>query len=71
MRELEGYRDVLARIRETTTGEMVTVREAAAISGYNPKYVTKRFQGWVGKNHGKRIPATTLARQMVSRDTGR
>lgn len=63
-KESPGYRDTLERIRAETQGEMVTVAEAAKISGYRPREVTRRFTGWTQVGPGKRIPATSLARQM-------
>ena len=62
--EKVGYRDVLERIRAEAKGELVTVCEAAKISGYSPRCVTSRFEGWVSDGRGKRIPATALARQL-------
>lgn len=63
-KEPTGYRDVLERIRAESKGEMVTVAEAAKISGYRCKDVTHHFTGWTQSGPGKRIPATALARQM-------
>lgn len=63
-RESPGYRDVLERIRKEAKGEMVTVAEAARISGFPEKRVTQQFEGWHGAYRDKRIPATSLARQM-------
>lgn len=68
MREPDGYRDVLERIRREAKGELVTVTEAAAISGLLPERTTQFFTGWIGKSRGRVIPATTLARQLVSKE---
>ena len=68
-REKDGYRDSLERIRSQAAGELVTVAEAARIV-YGPddtrgkRKVCQQFTGWIGGDHGKRIPATALARQI-------
>lgn len=62
--EKAGYRDVLERIRAESNGELVTVAEAAKITGYSKAKVTQRFEGWQQVGRGKRIPATALARQL-------
>ena len=68
-REKDGYRDALERIRSQAAGELVTVAEAARIV-YGPddprgkRKVCQQFTGWIGGDHGKRIPATALARQI-------
>lgn len=62
--EKPGYRDALERVRREAGSELVTVEEAAKITGYRKKTVTQRFAGWVGEGRGKRIPATVLARQL-------
>ena len=62
MREPEGYRDALERVRREAKGELVTITEAAAITGLP----VKRVSGWIGEHRGRVIPATTLARQLVS-----
>lgn len=68
-REKDGYRDALERIRSQAAGELVTVAEAARIV-YGPddtrgkRKVCQQFAGWIGGDHGKRIPATALARQI-------
>ena len=62
-REKDGYRDALERIRSQAAGELVTVSEAARIV-YGPddtrgkRKVCQQFTGWIGGDHGKRIPAT-------------
>lgn len=67
-REKEGYRDALERVRSLASGELVTVAEAARIVyGNDPgatRKVTQKLYGWVGNGRDKRIPATTLARQI-------
>lgn len=67
-REKEGYRDALERVRREAAGELVTVAEAAKIVyGPNDRYGQRKvtqLYGWIGKNKGKRIPATVLARQI-------
>ena len=69
MREPDGYRDVLERITAKYPHELLTVKQAAEISGYSPKRVTQVFRyGWIGEAKGKRIPRTTLARLMTSRE---
>ena len=60
MREPEGYRDALERVRREAKGELVTITEAAA------KRVSYVISGWIGEHRGRVIPATTLARQLVS-----
>lgn len=62
--EKPGYRDVLERIRAESNGELVTVAEAAKITGYSKDMVTQRFDGWQRQGRAKRIPATALARQL-------
>lgn len=62
--EKPGYRDVLERIRNESSGELVTVAEAAKITGYSKAKVTQKFDGWQQFGRGKRIPATALARQL-------
>lgn len=62
--EKPGYRDVLERIRAESNGELVTVAEAAKITGYSKDTVTQRFDGWQRQGRAKRIPATVLARQL-------
>lgn len=71
MREKDGYRDALERIRSYGYGEMLTVSQVAEIvyrSQPTPqtanKRVTRTFTGWIGKGRGKTIPATALARQI-------
>lgn len=69
MREPDGYRDVLERITEKYPNEMLTVKQAAEISGYSRRKVTQVFRyGWIGEVKGKRIPRTTLARLMTSKE---
>lgn len=63
-KEKEGYRDALERIRHEASGELVTVAEAAKITGYSKDMVTQRFDGWQRQGRAKRIPATVLARQL-------
>lgn len=67
-REKEGYRDALERIRREAAGEMVTVAEAGRIAyGADPqaaRKVCRTMHGWTGNGRDKRIPATTLARQL-------
>lgn len=64
--EPAGYRDVLERIRQEAAGELVTVAEASRISGIPVRRVTRAFTGWTNAGRDKRIPATTLARQMTN-----
>lgn len=71
MREKDGYRDALERIRSYGYGEMLTVAQVAEIAFKNAPSVkaakvraTRTFTGWVGRARGKHIPATTLARQI-------
>lgn len=71
MREKDGYRDALERIRSYGFGEMLTVAQVAEVAyqnAPNPKQArrlaTRNFSGWMGQSKGKRIPATVLARQM-------
>lgn len=70
-REKDGYRDALERIRSQAAGELVTVAEAARIV-YGPddtrgkRKVCQQFTGWIGGDHGKRIPAASrLAARFV------
>lgn len=67
-KEKEGYRDALERVRREAAGEMVTVTEAARIAyGNDPQAnhkVCRNMYGWTGQGRDKRIPATTLARQL-------
>lgn len=70
-REKEGYRDALERIRSYGYVEMLTVQQVALIAFNNQptattarKRATKFFDGWLGDNRGKLLPATMLARQM-------
>ena len=65
MREPEGYRDALER---EAKGELVTITEAAAITGLPVKRVSYVITGWIGEHKGRVIPATTLARQLVSQE---
>lgn len=64
-KEVEGYRDTLARIRDEAAGELVTVDEAARITGLPKRRVTQVFTGWTAQGRDKRIAAPTLARQIV------
>ena len=71
MREKEGYRDALERIRAFGFGEMLTVSQVAEIAFQNKPTIrsakirsTKTFSGWVGSGRGKTLPAVALARQM-------
>lgn len=68
MREPEGYRDALERIRREAKGELVTITEAAAITGLPVKRVSCVITGWIGERKGRVIPATTLARQLTSQE---
>ena len=66
MREPEGYRDALERVRREAQGEIVTITEAAAITGLPVKRVSYVISGWIGEHRGRVLPATTQARQLVS-----
>ena len=68
MREPEGYRDALERVRREAKGELVTITEAAAITGLPVKRVSYVISGWIGEHQGRVIPATTLARQLTSQE---
>lgn len=71
MREKEGYRDALERIRSYGYGEMLTIAQVAEIAYKNQPSISqarrkavRNFSGWVGAARGKTIPATSLARQL-------
>lgn len=71
MREKDGYRDALERIRSYGYGEMLTVSQVAEIAYKSQPTIraakvraTRNFTGWVGRSRGKHMPATTLARQI-------
>ena len=68
MREPEGYRDALERIRREAKGELVTITEAAAITGLPVKRVSYVITGWIGERKCRVITATTLARQLTSQE---
>lgn len=68
MREPEGYRDALERVRKEAKGELVTITEATAITGLPVKRVSQVITGWIGEYKGRVIPATTLARQLTSKE---
>ena len=58
----------LERVRREAKGELVTITEAAAITGLPVKRVSYVITGWIGEHKGRVIPATTLARQLVSQE---
>lgn len=71
MREKEGYRDALERIRSFGYGEILTPAQVAEIAFNNlptPKQARRKsnqsFTGWMGSNRSKYIPAVVLARQL-------
>lgn len=64
--ELEGYRDQLESvIAAFPDKECLNVCEVAQYTGISRKVVAKRFP-FVGRNLGKYIPRTSLARALVS-----
>ena len=67
--ELPGYRDQLESIIAAFPGkECLNVTEVARYTGMGRKAVAKRFP-FVGKNLGRYITRTSLARALV--DAGR
>lgn len=71
MREKEGYRDALERIRSYGYGEMLTIAQVAEIAYKSQPSATqakrkavRAFSGWVGSARGKMLSATALARQI-------
>lgn len=63
-RNPEGYEQTLAFILSTVGHSLLTPEEVAKVSGL-PKYrISERFYGWDKPNHGKRMPAAVLARQL-------
>ena len=58
MREPEGYRDALERVRREAKGELVTITEAAAITGLPVKRVSYVISGWIGEHRGRQLVST-------------
>lgn len=71
MREKDGYREALEKIRSYGYGELLTPSQVAEIAfknSPNPRAAKTRaihyFSGWVGNGRGKTLPSTSLARQI-------
>lgn len=66
-REPESYRATLELISARCDHLMLTVSEAAKITGYDEKHITEHITwGWTKKCAGKRINVADLARQMCA-----